>query len=105
VVIKTDIGSRTRGSTHDRKNDRLARQANVLLAVTDRIAIDVAGLTVLKDLGSTSAIMGKKIFEQEQIARAIELGLGITRSDEIEIVTDVEASRGCADRLMGILRN
>jgi uncharacterized protein (DUF362 family) len=81
------------------------KQANVLFAGTDRIAIDAVGLAVLKELGSNSAIMEKKIFEQEQIARAVELGLGITRPGEIEIVTSDEVSSKYADRLMDILRN
>ena len=49
--------------------------ANVFLAGKDRIALDAAGIAVLKELGSNDAIMGRKIFEQEQIARAVELGL------------------------------
>ena len=54
------------------------KQADVLIAGTDRIAVDAVGLAVLKDIGSNKAIMGRKIFEQEQIARAVELGLGAT---------------------------
>jgi len=73
------------------------KRADVLLAGTDRIAIDALGLAVLKDLGSNSAIMGKRIFEQEQIARAMELGLGATGPEEIEIKTgDSESSRYAA---------
>ena len=55
----------------------LRKQADVIIAGTDRIAIDAVGLAVLKEIGSNKAIMGKKIFEQEQIARAVELGLGV----------------------------
>jgi uncharacterized protein (DUF362 family) len=80
------------------------KQANVLLAGTDRIAIDAVGLAVLKNLGTNSAIMGKKIFEQEQIGRAAELGLGITRPEDIEIVTGDDVSSEYADRLRSILR-
>jgi uncharacterized protein (DUF362 family) len=79
------------------------RSANVLMAGTDRIAIDACGLAVLKELGSNSAIMGKKIFDQEQIARAVELGLGVSSPEDIEIITDDDASRDYADRLSGIL--
>jgi uncharacterized protein (DUF362 family) len=80
------------------------KRANVLLTGTDRIAIDAVGLAVLKELGSNSAIMGKKIFEQEQIARAVELDLGITRPDDVEIVTGDALRAAYANRLMEVLR-
>jgi uncharacterized protein (DUF362 family) len=79
------------------------KQAGVLLAGTDRIAIDAVGLSILKELGSNKAIMEKRIFEQEQISRAVELGLGVTRPEDIEIVTDDEAGRQYAERLRNIL--
>ena len=50
---------------------KLAR-GNVFLAATDRVAIDAVGVAVLKYLGSNDRIMNTKIFEQEQIARAVE---------------------------------
>ena len=49
--------------------------------------------------------MGKRIFEQEQIARAVELGLGVTSPDEIEIITDDAESKKYAERLKPILLN
>jgi uncharacterized protein (DUF362 family) len=79
------------------------KRADLIIAGTDRIAIDSVGLAVLKDLGSNDAIMDKRIFEQEQIARAVELGLGISRADNIELVTDDAASRAYAEKLKGIL--
>jgi uncharacterized protein (DUF362 family) len=79
------------------------KRADLFLAGTDRIAIDAAGIAVLKDLGSNEAIMGKKIFEQEQIGRAVELGLGVVRPEDIEIVTGDEAGKRYAERLKGIL--
>ena len=79
------------------------KKADVILAGTDRIAIDAVGVAILKELGSNSAIMGKKIFEQEQISRAVELGLGVSRPQDIEIITDDEAGKQYAERLRGIL--
>jgi uncharacterized protein (DUF362 family) len=79
------------------------KRADVILAGTDRIAIDAVGLSILKELGSNDAVMGQKIFEQEQIARAVELGLGVTRPEDIEIVTDDEASKQYSEKLKGIL--
>jgi len=79
------------------------KQANLFITGTDRIAIDAAGIAVLKDLDSNDAIMGKNIFEQEQLSRAVELGLGVSRPEDIEIVTGDEASRKYAEKLKGIL--
>ncbi|GAB4417997.1 MAG: DUF362 domain-containing protein [Thermodesulfovibrionales bacterium] len=79
------------------------RRADVIIAGTDRIAIDAVGLAVLKELGSNKAIMEGKIFEQEQIARAAEIGLGATRPEDIEILTGDENGKKYADRLMSIL--
>jgi len=79
------------------------KKADVMLAGTDRVAIDAVGLAILKELGSNRSIMSKGIFEQEQIARAAELGLGASGPQEIEIITDDDISRDYADRLKGIL--
>jgi uncharacterized protein (DUF362 family) len=79
------------------------KTANVILAGSDLVAIDSTGLAILKDLGSNDAIMGRKIFEQEQIHRAAELGLGINASDQIEFLTSDGDSKKYAERLTAIL--
>lgn len=79
------------------------KRAGIIIAGTDRVAIDAVGLAVLKEVGSNKAIMEKKIFEQEQIARAVEIGLGIKGPEGIEIITGDEESRRYAERLKGIL--
>lgn len=79
------------------------KRAEVILAGTDRIAIDAVGLAILKELGSNRAIMNSAIFAQEQIARAVELGLGVTGPGAIEIVSDDEAGRSYAEKLRQIL--
>jgi uncharacterized protein (DUF362 family) len=79
------------------------KKAGVILAGTDRIVIDAVGLAILKELGSNKDIMERKIFEQEQIARAADLGLGITSPDEIEIITDDTESKKYAKRVKEIL--
>ncbi len=75
----------------------------VIVAGTDRIAVDAVGLAVLKQQGANAAIMSVKIFEQEQIQRAVELGLGVAGPDRIEIVTGDAESRAYADTLREIL--
>ena len=79
------------------------KRADVILAGTDRIAIDAVGLAILKEIGSNEAVMGRKIFEQEQISRAVELGLGIKRPEDIELVSGDADSRAYAEKLKGIL--
>jgi uncharacterized protein (DUF362 family) len=78
---------------------------NVFLASTDRVAIDAVGVAVLKSLGSNAQVMNTKIFDQEQIARAVELGLGAASVSEIEIIAADEQSQDYCDRLGEIMRN
>jgi len=49
------------------------RNGDVMLAGTDRVAVDAVGVTILKDLGSNR--VDGKIFQQEQIRRVVELGI------------------------------
>lgn len=79
------------------------KRSDVILAGTDRIAIDAVGLAVLKELGSNKEIMERPIFSQEQIVRAVELGLGVPNAGEIEIVTDDQAGSSYAEKLRLIL--
>ena len=79
------------------------KHAGVMIAGTDRVAVDAVGISVLKLLGSNEDIMGKKIFEQEQISRAAELGLGISRPEDIELVAGDEAGDQYAQKLKAIL--
>jgi len=79
------------------------KKADVIIAGTDRIAIDAVGIAILKELGSNKAIMERKIFEQEQIARAVELGLGVSKPEDIEIAADDEHGKRYAARLSEIL--
>jgi uncharacterized protein (DUF362 family) len=81
---------------------RLA-QANVMIGGTDRVAVDAVGLAVLKDLGSNETIMGRPIFQQEQMARAVEVRLGVQGPDEIELISDDAAGTAYATRLQTIL--
>jgi uncharacterized protein (DUF362 family) len=79
------------------------KTGNVMIAGHDRVAVDAVGVAMLKSLGSNAAIMSRRIFEQEQIARAAELGLGAIGPDAIEIVTPDADSRAVADDLRKIL--
>lgn len=76
---------------------------NVVLAGTDRVAMDAVGLAVLKRLGANATIMERPIFEQDQIKRAAALGIGIQNPRQINIVTKDERSRAYALELDAIL--
>jgi uncharacterized protein (DUF362 family) len=67
-------------------------EANVFVAGTDKIAIDAVGVALLRILGTTPEVTNGPIFEQDQIKRAVELGLGVTSPNEIEFLTDSEDS-------------
>ncbi len=79
-------------------------KGELFLASTDRVAIDVIGVAILKFLGSNENIMKPKIFEQEQIARAVELGLGAASPSEIEVICADEKSQSDRDRIVEILK-
>jgi uncharacterized protein (DUF362 family) len=79
------------------------KAGNVMVVGDDRVAVDAVGLAVLKELGANEAIMRRRIFEQEQMARAVELGLGAAGPGDIELVTADAESRAYAGRLERIL--
>jgi uncharacterized protein (DUF362 family) len=79
-------------------------KGDVFLASADRVAIDATGVAVLKSLGSNANIMKPKIFEQEQIARAAEIGLGASSPSEIDVIPADEKSQEYRDRIVEILK-
>lgn len=79
------------------------KKGNVFLSATDRVAIDAVGLAVLKTIGSNAAIMNRKIFEQEQIKRAVELGLGVSSPSEIEVLPLDKESQDYRDKVVEML--
>ena len=61
----------------------VARDAHLVIATGDRIAADVVGLGVLKHYSELPQIKEVDVWEQRQVKRAVELGLGITKKSEI----------------------
>jgi len=79
-------------------------KGNVFFAATDRVAIDAVGVAMLKHLGSNDHIMKPGIFQQEQIARAVDLGLGASGPAEIEIVAADRSSTMLQNKINAILK-
>jgi uncharacterized protein (DUF362 family) len=78
-------------------------KAGVVLAATDRIAVDAVGVALLRHFGTTPEVSRGAIFEQEQIARAAQLGLGVTGPGEIALVTGDQESADFASKIRDIL--
>ena len=75
----------------------------VILAATDRVALDAAGIALLRHFGCKTEAGKGKIFEQEQIARAVELGLGIDNPEKIEFLSEDADSAVYCDKIKEIL--
>jgi uncharacterized protein (DUF362 family) len=78
-------------------------KADLTFASNDRVAMDAVGVAALKMHGTTSKLEGRKIFELDQIRRAVELGLGAQGPHEIEIVPVDEHSREVSRRIGAVL--
>jgi len=61
-------------------------EPGIILASKDRVALDAAGVAVLRIYGTTGEVSKGSVFEQEQLARSIELGLGASAPDDIEVI-------------------
>jgi len=71
----------------------------VIIAGTDRVAIDAVGVALLRSFGTVPDVMNGRIFKQEQIARAAELGVGVTSADRITLIPLDTAGEDVAQRI------
>ena len=60
-------------------------------------------MALLRLFGTTPEVSQGPIFGLQQLARAVELGLGVDAPEEIHFVTDDAASAAFADRIRDIL--
>jgi uncharacterized protein (DUF362 family) len=58
----------------------------LILASTDRIAIDAVGVAILRTYDTTPEVGEGRIFDLDQIRRAAELGIGVDSAGRIELV-------------------
>ncbi len=79
------------------------KSPNVLVAGYDRVAIDAVGVAILRYFGTTPEVSRGAIFEQDQIARAAELGVGVDSPEKIEILPADQSSKAYADQISSIL--
>jgi uncharacterized protein (DUF362 family) len=77
--------------------------STVILAGTDRVAIDAVGVALLRHFGTTPEVSQGAIFDQEQIARAVQLKIGVAGPAQIELVTGDRDSAEYAKPIRAIL--
>jgi uncharacterized protein (DUF362 family) len=78
-------------------------QSNVILAGTDRVAIDAVGVALLRHFGTTPEVSKGAIFDQDQIARAVQLKVGVSSPKQIELVTGDPESAEFAKQIRAVL--
>jgi uncharacterized protein (DUF362 family) len=77
----------------------------VMIAGSDRVAIDAVGVALLRSYGTMRDVTEGRIFEQEQITRAVELGIGIASAAEIHLVPLDKGAELIAARIQEQLDN
>ena len=78
-------------------------EPNLLLASHDRVAIDAVGVAILKLYGAKGKVGETDVFEQDQLKRAAELGLGVKSAAEIFLTALDNESQKEADRISQVL--
>jgi len=71
----------------------------VIIAGTDRVAIDAVGVALPRSYGTMCDVMEGRIFDQEQIARAAELGIGIASATDIRLFPLDKTAKSVAGRI------
>ncbi len=77
----------------------------VILAAADRVAIDAAGVALLRLHGTPpdSPLTWRAVFEQDQLKRAAELNLGVGSVQAIQFLTAEASSSRLASQIESIL--
>jgi uncharacterized protein (DUF362 family) len=60
-------------------------EPNLLLASSDRVALDAVGVAILRVYGAKGNVGRGRVFELEQIRRAAELGVGVRSAGQIRL--------------------
>ena len=99
LVVLDGVEAFTTGGPDDGKKV----SSGVILASADRVAIDAVGVAILRYFGTTPEVSRGPVFAQEQIARAVELKLGVGGPAEIELVTGDAESADYAKKIRAVL--
>ncbi len=80
-------------------------EPNLLFASQDRVAIDAVGVAILKLYGAKGKVGEAPVFEQDQIKRAAELGIGATSAKEITLNPLNNEAKGDVERIQNVLES
>lgn len=79
--------------------------ANLLLLSGDRLALDAVAIALIRSFGAWPKLQGKRIWDQRQLKRGVELGLGVGGPDRMELVVrSTVDDRAQFDRLADAVR-
>lgn len=74
-------------------------EPGVLLLSDDRVAIDAVGVAILRNYQTTKKVARGKVFDQDQLKRAVELGIGAKSPEEIELISLNSAAQAIATKI------
>ena len=80
-------------------------EPKIMLASKDRVALDAVGVAILRSFNSTKEVMKGRIFEQEQIRRAAEFGIGVDSPRKINLIPLNDSCQDITNRILSILEN
>lgn len=99
LIIMDAIKAFVSGGPHKGKEV----EPNLLLASSDRVAMDVIGVAILRLYGVKGVVKKGPIFNQMQIKRASELGIGVSSAAEIDLIALNEEASEIVNRINTIL--
>ena len=79
-------------------------EPNLLLASKDRVAIDAVGVAILNMYGARGKVSAAGVFEQDQLKRAAELGIGVKSVDEIKLMPLNSESKAEVEKIEQVLK-
>lgn len=79
-------------------------EPNLLLASSDRVAMDAVGVAILRSHGVKNPVGKGDIFQQTQLKRAVELKIGASSADEIELINLNNVSKDDINEIKSVLR-
>jgi uncharacterized protein (DUF362 family) len=80
------------------------RKTDLVFASGDRVAADVVGLSLIKAFGLWKGVADRSVWDQRQIKRAVETGLGAKSGHEIELLASSLTGSREFDDLMKTVR-